>query len=287
MLPKCSPSSAAALSPMLRMPRPKISLSRLLRFEPSIACKRFCALFFLNLSSVSSCSSVRVYRSATVETSPLSMSCTATASPRPSMAMALRDAKWMRLRRLCAGHSGLTQRRAVSSCKCTTGAPQLGQVVGMAKGLLPGRRADTPMTSGMMSPALRTLMVSPMPTPKFAIISPLCRLARETLVPARKIGSNTAVGVSTPVRPTVTSILRTTLSLTSGGYLNAMAHRGNLFVLPRVRRAARSLTLMTAPSMSNSSVPRAPPMASISLIASSIFSNTLYRGETGKPSDLI
>ena len=114
-----------------------------------------------------------------------------------------------------------------------TGAPQLGQVVGMAKACCPADRADTPMTSGMMSPALRTLMVSPMPTPKFAIISPLCRLARETLVPARKIGSNTAVGVSTPVRPTVTSISRTVLSLTSGGYLKAIAQRGNLLVLPR------------------------------------------------------
>ena len=153
--------------------------------------------------------------------------------------------------------------------------------------LLPGSRAETPMTSGMMSPALRTLMVSPMPTPRFAMISPLCRLARETLVPAKKIGSNTAVGVSTPVRPTVTSISRTTLSLTSGGYLNAIAQRGNLFVLPSVRRAARSLTLMTAPSMSNSSVPRASPMDSISLMASSIFSNTLYRGDTGNPSVLM
>lgn len=54
--------------------------------------------------------------------------------------------------------------------------------------------------------------------------------AGDTLVPARKIGSNTAVGVSTPVRPTVTSMSRTTLSLTSGGYLNAMAQRGNLLV---------------------------------------------------------
>ena len=119
------------------------------------------------------------------------------------------------------------------------------------------------------------------------MISPLCRLARETLVPAKKIGSNTAVGVSTPVRPTVTSISRTTLSLTSGGYLNAIAQRGNLFVLPKVRRAARSWTLMTAPSMSNSSVPRASPMDSISLMASSIFSNTLYRGDTGNPSVLM
>ena len=87
------------------------------------------------------------------------------------------------------------------------------------------------------------------------------RITRKLLVPARKIGSNTAVGVSTPVRPTVTSMSRTTLSLTSGGYLNAMAQRGNLLVLPKVRRAARSLTLMTAPSISNSSVPRASPMA--------------------------
>ena len=101
-------------------------------------------------------------------------------------------------------------------------------------------------------------------------MSPLCRLARETLVPARKMGSNTAVGVSTPVRPTVTSISRTTVSLTSGGYLNAMAQRGNLLVLPSAVRSARLLTLMTAPSISKLSEPRASPMACTSRMASSI-----------------
>ena len=36
----------------------------------------------------------------------------------------------------------------------------------------------------------------------------------------------------TPVRPTATSMLRRVVSLTSGGYLKAMAQRGNLLVEP-------------------------------------------------------
>ena len=53
------------------------------------------------------------------------------AVPRPSMSMASREAKWMMLRRDWAGHSGLTQRRAASSSRWTTGAPQDGQTSGI------------------------------------------------------------------------------------------------------------------------------------------------------------
>ena len=100
--------------------------------------------------------------------------------------------------------------------------------------------------------------------------SSLWRVARATVVPARKTGSKQAVGVSTPVRPTATSMLRKVVSLTSGGYLNAMAQRGNLLVEPIRSRWAKSLTLMTAPSMSKSSFERFCPICSISLIASSM-----------------
>ena len=64
-------------------------------------------------------------------------------------------------------------------------------------------------------------------------------VARATVVPARKTGSKQAVGVSTPVRPTATSMLRKIVSLTSGGYLKAMAQRGNLLVEPIRSRWAK------------------------------------------------
>ena len=106
--------------------------------------------------------------------------------------------------------------------------------------------------------------------PELADESSLWRVARATVVPARKTGSKQAVGVSTPVRPTATSMLRRVVSLTSGGYLKAMAHRGNLLVEPICARWAKSLTLMTAPSMSKSSFERFWPICSISRMASSM-----------------
>ena len=62
--------------------------------------------------------------------------------------------------------------------------------------------------------------------------------------------------VKTGGGPTATSMLRRTVSLTSGGYLNAMAQRGNLLVEPIKSRCAKLLTLMTAPSISKSSLER-------------------------------
>ena len=47
----------------------------------------------------------------------------------------------------------------------------------------------------------------------------LCRVARATVLPARNTGSNTAVGVSTPVRPTPISMSSRVVSCCSGGYL--------------------------------------------------------------------
>lgn len=77
-----------------------------------------------------------------------------------------------------------------------------------------------------MSPAFRTRMVSPMRTSSCRMKSSLCRMARATVVPASCTGSKIAVGVNTPVRPTVMRMSFSTVSFSSGGYLNAMAHRG-------------------------------------------------------------
>ena len=82
------------------------------------------------------------------------------------------------------------------------------------------------------------------------------------------------VGVSTPVRPTATSMLRSVVSLTSGGYLKAIAQRGNLLVEPIRSRCAKLFTFITAPSISKSSFARFCPICSISAMACSISCTT-------------
>jgi hypothetical protein len=54
----------------------------------------------------------------------------------------------------------------------------------------------------MISPLFSMKTKSPRITPRRFISSALCMLARETVVPASKTGSNTATGVTAPVRPT-------------------------------------------------------------------------------------
>ena len=71
-----------------------------------------------------------------------------------------------------------------------------------------------------------------------------------TVVPARRTGSSTALGVSTPVRPTCTTMSSTREGFFSGGYLKATAHLGNLAVEPSFVRSIREFTFTTAPSMS-------------------------------------
>ncbi len=60
----------------------------------------------------------------------------------------------------------------------------------------------------------------------------LCSVAFSTVEPATRVGSMTPYGVTRPVRPTLTS-MESSLALTSsGGYLNAIAHRGARLVEP-------------------------------------------------------
>ena len=71
----------------------------------------------------------------------------------------------------------------------------------------------------MISPAFWTSTVSPMRTSFSVMKSWLCSVALDTVVPASRTGSTTALGVSTPVRPTWTTISRTLEGFCSGGYL--------------------------------------------------------------------
>ena len=70
------------------------------------------------------------------------------------------------------------------------------------------------------------------------------------MVPETSTGSSIATGVTAPVRPTLTSIPRTTVSARSAGNLKAIAQRGNFAVTPSSRRWAKASTLITSPSTS-------------------------------------
>ena len=78
----------------------------------------------------------------------------------------------------------------------------------------------------------------------------LCSVARAIVEPATTTGSNSATGVSTPVRPTCTRIWRKTVLFSSGGNLNAMDQRGARAVKPRLACEANESTFTTTPSMS-------------------------------------
>ena len=130
-----------------------------------------------------------------------------------------------------------------------------GQCVGITNSVsVPSRRSTTgPRISGITSPALRTTTVSPMRTPLRRTSFALCSVANVTVDPATCTGSISANGVTRPVRPTPSRIAISLLLTSSGGYLNAIAHRGALLVEPRRRWIETSSTFTTTPSMSCSS----------------------------------
>ena len=82
--------------------------------------------------------------------------------------------------------------------------------------------------------------------------SKLCSEALTTFVPPRGTGSNSATGVTVPVRPTYVLMFRTTVCAASGGYLNATTQRGAFEVAPSSSCSSRRLTLTTMPSISKS-----------------------------------
>ena len=96
-----------------------------------------------------------------------------------------------------------------------------GHRVGMTNARsVPSRSATTgPTISGMTSPALRSTTVSPMSTPLRSTSCWLCSVARSTVEPATLTASITPNGVTRPVRPTLTSIFRSRVVTSSGGYL--------------------------------------------------------------------
>ena len=125
--------------------------------------------------------------------------------------------------RTCAGQPRwLGQRRSLSPSFCSASVvPHAGHSVGITHSGSPsGRSGSTgPRISGMTSPALRRMTVSPGRT-SFRFTSwALCSVARSTVEPATLVGSMTPKGVTRPVRPTPTSIASSLALTSSGGYL--------------------------------------------------------------------
>jgi hypothetical protein len=78
----------------------------------------------------------------------------------------------------------------------------------------------------MTSPAFSMITVSPMRMSLRRISSSLCNVARLIVLPRSRIGSSSATGVSTPVRPTCTVIAWSRVSACSAANFHAFAHRG-------------------------------------------------------------
>ena len=96
-----------------------------------------------------------------------------------------------------------------------------GQMVGNTQGSVPFGRSDTtgPTTSGMTSPALRTMTVSPGRTSLARTWSSLWSVASPTVDPPTNTGCSTAKGVALPVRPIDTMMSFRTVVRSSGGNL--------------------------------------------------------------------
>ena len=137
------------------------------------------------------------------------------------MSMAWREAKCRRRCSIWAGQDALGHRRSTSPSGLTAFVPHTGQASGGTQGVVPAGRfsSTTRTTLGMTSPPFSMSTVSPTRTSLRATSSSLCRVARLTVEPARKTGSRMATGVSLPVRPTNTSIARTTVAAWRAGYL--------------------------------------------------------------------
>ena len=156
------------------------------------------------------------------------------------MSSAERDARLNSRSRSCAG-----QERALGSgCPCRppspapAAVPHAGQCGRHDERHARCRRAarrPAPTISGMTSPALRSTTVSPISTPLRSTSYWLCSVACSTVDPATLTGSITPNGVTRPVRPTLTRMSSSLVLTSSGGYLNAIAHRGARLVEPSRR----------------------------------------------------
>ena len=176
----------------------------------------------------------------------------------PSMFIAPREAKCSSPRRSFDGHELFSHRHTASPSSLVKGLPHTGQSAGMTQrgGRLGASGWAGPTTRGITSPAFSMMTGSPGRMSLRTMSSGLCSVAIEIVDPATTVGSRIAKGVAAPVRPIFTSMRCSIATFCSAGNLTATAHRGNFDVKPRRSRSARSSSLTTTPSVSNSSVAR-------------------------------
>ena len=120
------------------------------------------------------------------------------------------------------------QRATASSADRSICDPHSGHSMGMLKSLAAIGLwvSTTDTTSGITSPARRTITVSPIRISLRLSSSSLCKVALVTLTPPTNTLLSLATGVMAPVRPTCTVISSTTVVASSAGYLCAIAQRG-------------------------------------------------------------
>ena len=152
---------------------------------------------------------------------PAEVSCWTRFSPSPSMSMAPRDAKCPMRPSRWAGQSTLTQNVSDSPSMRMSGPWHTGHSAGKVHSGRPSGRFDRTgaTTSGITSPALRTVTVSPGRTSFTRTWSWLWRVASCTVDPLTFTGSNWANGVAFPVRPMDTMMSLRRVVASSGGNL--------------------------------------------------------------------
>ena len=130
-------------------------------------------------------------------------------------------AKWAMRAHRCWGQSTLVQNVSLSPSRRTSGPTARAALLGNFHAFSPFGRSDStgPTTSGMTSPALRTITVSPGRTSLARTWSSLCSVARPTVEPPTNTGSSMANGVAFPVRPIDTMMSFSSVVRSSGGNL--------------------------------------------------------------------
>ncbi len=215
-------SDRAVASPTSRIPKAYKNRGKRVCLAACKALTRFSADFCPILSRPAIASALSRNRSAGFLIMPLSTICSTSLSPRPSISIALREAKCLIASlRWAAQNRPPLQRETASPSSRSTSEPQIGHCVGITNSDTDSGRFDsmTLTISGMTSPARRTITVSPICTSLRRISSSLCRVALETVTPPTNTGFKRATGVKAPVRPTWTSMSSTTVISSCAGNL--------------------------------------------------------------------
>ena len=136
--------------------------------------------------------------------------------------------------------------RSLRRARRTIAEPHSGHFVGITNGFASRGRfsGTTRTTSGITSPARRTITVSPMCTSLRRTSSSLCSVALVTVTPPTNTGASRATGVIAPVRPTWTSMPSTSVAISSAGNLCATAQRGSRVTKPSVRCSVEAVDLV-------------------------------------------